>query len=72
MDRGIVDSEEVVQQLVVDLEFVLKVFRLFGMNLARCFTSLMRSNYCLTSQKISKMDRLSRKLRKTYEALSIV
>ena len=72
VDRGIVDSEEVVRQLVVDLEFVLQVCRLFGMNLARRFTSLMRANYCLISQKINKMNRLSRKVQKTYEALSVV
>ena len=72
VDRGIVDSEEVVRQLVVGLEFVLQVFLLFGMNLARRFTSLTRANCCLISQKISKMNKLSRKLRKTYEALSVV
>ena len=72
VDRGIVDSEEVVRQLVVGLEFVLQVFLLFGMNLARRFTSLMRANYFLISKKINRMNRLSRKARKTYEALSVV
>ena len=72
MDRGTVDSEEVVRQLVVGLEFVLQVFLLFGLNLAKRFTSLMRVNYCLISQKINRMNRLSRKVRKTYEALSVV
>ena len=72
VDQGIVDSEEVVRQLVVGLEFVLQVFLLFGMNLARRFTSLMRANYFLISQKINRMNRLSRKARKTYEALSVV
>ena len=72
VDRGIVDSEEVVHQVVVGLEFVLQVFLLFGMNLARRFTSLTRANCCLTSQKINRMNKLSRKLRKTYEALSVV
>jgi hypothetical protein len=72
VDRGIVDSEEVVHQVVVGLEFVLQVFLLFGMNLARRFTSLTRANCCLISQKISRMNKLSRKLRKTYEALSVV
>ena len=72
VDRGMVDSEEVVRQLVVGLEFVLQVFLLFGSNLARRFTSLVRANYCLISQKINRMNRLSRKVRKTYEALSVV
>ena len=72
VDRGIVDSEEVVHQVVVGLEFVLQVFLLFGMNLARRFMSLMRANCCLTSQKINKMNKLSKKLWKTYEALSII
>ena len=35
VDQGTVDSEEVVRQAVVGLEFVLQVFLLFGMNLAR-------------------------------------
>ena len=72
MDQGIVDSEEVVCQVVVGLEFVLQVFRLFGTNLATQFMSLMRFNYYLISKKISKTDRLSSKVRKTYEALSVV
>ena len=72
VDRGIVDSEEVVHQVVVGLEFVLQVFLLFGMNLARRFTSLMRANYFLISQKMNRMNTLSRKARKTYEALSVV
>ena len=72
VDRGIVDSEEVVRQLVVGLEFVLLIFLLFGMNLAKRFTSLMRANYFLISQKINRMNRLCRKVRKTYKALSVV
>ena len=48
------------------------VFRLFGRNLARCFTLLMRANYYLISQKISKMNRLSKIVWKTYEALLVV
>ena len=40
--------------------------------MARCFTSLTRASYYLISQKISKMNRLSRKVRKTSEALSVV
>ena len=51
VDRGIVDSEEVVHQVVVGLEFVLQVFLLFGMNLARRFTSLTRANCCLISRR---------------------
>ena len=72
VDRGIVDSKEVVRQLEVGLEFVLQVFLLFQMNLARRFTSLMRANYCLISQKINRMNRLSGEVWKTYEALSVV
>ena len=34
-DQGTVDLEEVVRQVVIDLELVLPVFQLFGMNLAR-------------------------------------
>ena len=34
-DQETVDLLEVVRQVVVDLEFVLPVFQLFGMNLAR-------------------------------------
>ena len=37
MDRGIADSEEVVHQVVVGLEFVLQVFLLFGMNFGQTF-----------------------------------
>ena len=71
-DQGVVDSEEVVHQEVVGLEFVLQVFQLVEMNLSRLFTSLTRANYYLTSQKMNRMTRLSRTLWKTYEALSIV
>ena len=71
-DRGTVDSEKVVRQLVVGLEFVLQVFLLFGMNLARCFTSLTRANYYLISLQIFRMNKLSRKVWKTYGELSVV
>ena len=52
---------------MVGLGFALQVFQLFGMNLTRRFTSLTKVNYCLISQKISRINRLSRKVRETYE-----